>query len=256
MTFFLERAAEKNIFKGVHPGEKALFAAVCLLLALVFSSTAVSLAVIAAVTALLLMGMKISWKLYLRLLMVHLSFLLLGLAAVALETVPAASDPLFAVKLGATAVGVTRHSLTLAVSLFWRAAACVLTMYFLALSTPFEELSWLLRKLKVPGTMLELMALTYRFIFVLAETAAQIFTAQNSRLGYSSWRRAFKSLGILAASLLVKTFHRSQMFYNAMLSRCYEGEMRFLEQHYRVSPSNLLFIAAFALTLVCLHLFF
>jgi len=253
--FSLDWYAEQSRFKDIHPAEKAMFTAVCLFITLLFSRETVSLAVILALTLLLFLVMKIPWSLYFKLLLLPFSFLLPGIIAVALETAPPVSAALLTLNLGPVSLGVTRSSLSLAVNLLLRSLACVFALYFLALSTPFPHLSWLLKKMSVPTFIIELTALTYRFIFVLSETASHIFTAQSSRLGYSSWRNAFKSLGILAASLLVKTFHRSQLLYIAMLSRCYDGELRSLERHYRVSPLNWLIITTFALFLVCLHLF-
>ena len=40
-----------------------------------------------------------------------------------------------------------------------------------------------LRKMRLPALLIELMMLIYRFIFLLLETASAIMTAQESRLG-------------------------------------------------------------------------
>jgi cobalt/nickel transport system permease protein len=254
--FLLDWYADQSRFKNVHPGEKALFTMVCLFITLLFSREAVSLTVIMILSLLLLLVVRIPYRFYFKLLLLPFSFLFIGSIAVALETAPLASPALLAINLGQLSLGVTRSSLSLAINLFLRSLAAVFALYFLALTTPFSHLSWLLRRLKVPPFIIELATLTYRFIFVLAETASCIFTAQNSRLGYSSWRNAFKSLGIMAASLLVKSYHRSQMLHIALLSRCYDGEFKSLEAHYQVSPLNWLIITAFTLFLVKIAYFF
>jgi len=249
-VFLLDWYANNSGFRNVHPGEKVLFTLVCLFLTIFFSRTGVSVSVLILTSVLLLLAARIPPRYYARLLLLPFSFLLVGSLAVALENSPSGSHALLSINLGWVYLGISRNSLNLAFSLMLRSLASVSSLYFLALTTPFSELGWLLRKIKVPPLVIELAALTYRFIFLLAETSGQIYTAQASRLGYSSWKNAFKSLGTLLASLYIKSFHRSQMFHLAMLSRCYDGEFRALEMRYKVSPANWLLITGMTFFLI------
>lgn len=248
-----ELLAEQNRLKEVHPAEKLCFTALCLAAALLFSRLVISLAVFGCLTLLLFLGMGITFKLYLKLLMLPLSFLLPGVVAVVLQSAPADSA-LLVFNFGGLSLGVTSGSIFTGINLLVRATACAFALYFLALSTPFPLLGQLLGKLGVPSFVVELATFTYRFIFVLAETAARIYTAQKARLGYSSLKRSFNSLGILAAGLLYRALYRSEMLYIAIQSRCYEGKMYFLEDSFILSPLNWLAMAIFFFILVCLHL--
>ena len=62
----------------------------------------------------------------------------------------------------------------------WPVSSC---LYFLALSTPMTDILNELRKLRIPALLLELMMLTYRFIFVLLEIASSILTPRNPGWG-------------------------------------------------------------------------
>jgi cobalt/nickel transport system permease protein len=92
------------------------------------------------------------------------------------------------------------------------------------------DLLALLLRLKVPKLLVELMGLIYRFIFVLLETADTMFTAQNSRLGYSSLSTGYRSLGALASTVFIRAYKRSDELYTALESRGYEGELNVLDE--------------------------
>ncbi|WWR17102.1 cobalt ECF transporter T component CbiQ [Lachnospiraceae bacterium JLR.KK008] len=138
--------------------------------------------------------------------------------------------PLFFVIFGGIALLVTMGSPLRAAEVTLRAVGAVSAFYFLALSTPVGELLAVLRKCHLPGLMIELMYLIYRFIFVLTEVWNHMDTAAQSRLGYVDYRTSLHTFGKVAGNLFVLSMRRADAFYNAMESRCYEGELCFLEK--------------------------
>jgi cobalt/nickel transport system permease protein len=82
----------------------------------------------------------------------------------------------------------------------------------------------------VPKLIVELMGLIYRSIFVLLETADTMFTAQNSRLGYSDLKSGYRSLAALASTLFIRAYKKSDQLYIALESRGYDGEINVLEE--------------------------
>ena len=91
--------------------------------------------------------------------------------------------------------------------------------------------------------LIELMSITYRYIFVLLETAdASIF--HRLSLGLCYLEKFLFSLGQLLSNLFSKSFYSSRMLYMALSSRCYQGQLRMLEKKYCLSRSNLCLIAA------------
>ncbi|RYD04039.1 hypothetical protein N752_16750 [Desulforamulus aquiferis] len=164
-----------------------------------------------------------------------MTFLLVGIIAIAVNIVQETSTLLWGVNLFSMTIGINYDSLYTAVNLFLRALAAVSCLYFLSLTTPLTEIISVLRRFKCPELLLDLMSLTYRFIFVLLETAEKIYTSQSARLGYASLRKGYQSTGSLATSLFVRTYKRSLDLYNTLEARCYNGKLEVLEQDYEVS---------------------
>jgi len=97
--------------------------------------------------------------------------------------------------------------------------------------------------------------LIYRYIFVFLDIALSIKYAQTVRLGYSSFRRSIRSLGMLGSTLFVRSWEQGDKLFLAMNSRCYDGKMALFEVHRPVrAPEMLLTSAYFLLTLALLYL--
>ena len=123
-----------------------------------------------------------------------------------------------------------------------KSLGAISAMYFLALNTPMTDVTLGLRRLKVPGLMIELMDLIYRFIFVLWETAANIRTAQDSRLGYTGFRRSIASLGGLSSMVFLRAWNKADAIYSALESRGYTGALNTVAGDYQ--SGTLCFILA------------
>lgn len=113
-----------------------------------------------------------------------------------------------------------------------RSLASLTALLFLALTTPLADIISLLRRCKVPDTLLDLMTLCYRTLFVLSESVHETITAQSARLGYSSLRLSFRSLGYMVANLTVQVWQRSQALHLAALARNNDGALLFLPPAY------------------------
>ena len=77
--------------------------------------------------------------------------------------------------------------------------------------------------------------------------------AAASRRGYSGFARSIRTTGSVYGNLLATSFRRSGACFDAMESRCYDGEIRFLEREKPVTlPAALLFGGLLAGTAVCM----
>ncbi len=90
-------------------------------------------------------------------------------------------------------------------------------------TTTISQLCSGLKWFRVPNTIIELLAFVYRYIFLLLDEVSSMWTAQRSRLGYTSWRKTLKSFGILGGMLIVRAFERAERTNEAMCARGYEG---------------------------------
>ena len=90
----------------------------------------------------------------------------------------------------------------------------------------------LLRRLRCPALLLDLMVLCYRMLFVFSAALHDTATAQRARLGYASPRLARRSLGLLAANLTLQVWQRAQGLHRAAQARNGDGALRLLSPEF------------------------
>ena len=135
---------------------------------------------------------------------------------------------LLAIPVGSWYFGVTAESVHQFGQVFLQCLAAVSCLYFLSTSTPMTELFTALRRMHIPGFLVEMMELVYRYIFVLLEAASQIRNAQECRLGYATLKTGFYSTGQLISNLFLRAYRQADRTYTAMESRGYTDEVRTL----------------------------
>jgi cobalt/nickel transport system permease protein len=227
--FPIDAYAYANRLRWIHPGEKLLFAGATLLVCLYFRSAAVSLAALLLLSVGLSRVAGIPLAVFWRFLRVPAGFIALGVLGITVVAVsPGAPGTLVALPVGPWAVGVTAGSLAQGVGVLAASAGCVASTLFLALTTPIVDITDQLRRWHVPVLFVDLMLLVYRFIFVLLETAHAMHVAQEARLGYSTPRRALRSVGMLASNLYLRANARAKALYTALTARGYTGDLRVL----------------------------
>jgi energy-coupling factor transporter transmembrane protein EcfT len=111
-----------------------------------------------------------------------------------------------------------------------RVETTVTLSLLLVLSTLWTHVLKALRVLRVPVVFVVILGMTYRYIFVMLETAQNLFEARQSRLvgvlnATESRRIAVASVGVL----LSKSFYLNSEVYLAMQSRGFRGEIYMLD---------------------------
>ena len=109
-----------------------------------------------------------------------------------------------------------------------RASAATSCLLLLAVTTPTPDLIQGLRRLGLPAEIAEVALLTWRFLFLLLDAAAAIRGAQESRLGWSNWRRGLHSLGLLIALLLPRAMDSARRLEIGLAARSFDGTLRML----------------------------
>jgi len=145
----------------------------------------------------------------------------------------AASLPMLMLSVGfgpGLAVSWRPDQAPVAAALFARAAGATAWLALLILTTPAHAMIPQLRRIGVPAFLVEIMLLTYRLIFVFAETAAAGYHAQAARLGHAGWRRAVHSLGELAAALFSRAMTRARRMEIGLAARGFEGDLPVLPE--------------------------
>jgi cobalt/nickel transport system permease protein len=87
------------------------------------------------------------------------------------------------------------------------------------------------RALRVPGVVVHLCVLTYRYLFLLAEEMSRLRIALRVR-GYRNRAalHSYRTVGHVAGTLLVRSYERAERVGQAMRCRAFDGEFRALAE--------------------------
>lgn len=127
--------------------------------------------------------------------------------------------------------------------------------YLVFITTRVSDIEKALYALKVPGVIVSVFGMAYRYIFVLTGIAQDMVEARFSRtvgkVGGSSGRR-FSSHS--AAALFIKSQKMSAEVYDAMSCRCYAGKSVSLSS-LKAGPQDFIFAFANAIIILILIVF-
>ena len=249
----LDNYAHSNGLKDMNTFSKVLFAISTMLVSLISTSPLVPLMVTFFMSALIIFQAKIPWKFYIKFLAIPFTFgfitfifmsIFFGVGAPILD-------------LGIFNLAVTEDGFNLGLLTFSRVMGGFTCMAFLALTIPMTELFSELERFRIPQIVTELAMLMYRYIFLFLDEGLNMYHAQETRLGYSSYRKSFKSLGMLGSNLFIRTWIKGEQAHIAMESRGYNGSMRTLkapESIRSIGIRNLALLVSFEVTLlICVY---
>lgn len=140
---------------------------------------------------------------------------------------------------------ISAPGLKTAVLLVLRVETAATLTAVLVLCTPWTHILKALRCLRLPAEIVTMLAMTHRYVFLLIETANQMFESRQSRTvgrlaGPDQRRMTSRTAGVL----LSKSVELSHEVYLAMLSRGFDGEIRILHE-FRFQPRDYLGLTAF-----------
>ena len=103
-----------------------------------------------------------------------------------------------------------------------RAILSVAAVLALIAVTPFPQLTGALGRLHVPGTLIALLEMTYRYVGVLMDEAGHMSDAYHLRAPMHKGLE-MRHMGPFVGSLLLRSFDRAERIYGAMRCRGYGG---------------------------------
>lgn len=241
MHLWIDTFSYHNRLRGLPPRQKVLFAGIVLVLALV-TRPIIQIAIAIWMSVWVVKYAGIPSKIYGRMLSVAIVFWLtsipaLLIAGVALsEQASIQADVLSGWSIGSYYFYLSQQGVLQAGLIFTRTIATVSCLYFLLLTTPFSEVLQVMRQMRCPEILTELLLLMYRFIFILLSTASEFWTAQHSRNGYRTQQRWFYSLSLLVSQLFRRTMENYQQFVLSTAARGFNGTFRvWSPQRYQTS---------------------
>lgn len=214
--------ASHNALLKIAASQKMTFSIFTLLLVSLLRNNSFSVWALLFMSGVIIFHAKIPFKTYITLLLAPIGFVLAGIIAIVIsvtftQSIPASAlwhSPVFTMQFFILPSDILR-----AITIFCTAISATSCLYFLILTTPMFEISKVLSQLKVPTIVIELIELMYRFIFLFLQTVLQLYTAQNARLGYLSYKKSFQSLSLLISALFRTIFFRYQAMSDAMAAR-------------------------------------
>jgi cobalt/nickel transport system permease protein len=236
----IDTLAYSNRLRHLPPSQKLWFALVMLLLALV-THYQVQIVIFGWMSVWIVVYAGIPYRVYGAMLLGVSVFLITSLPAIAIEyasniSPEIQSDALWQMQVWGGHIYLSHRGSIRAIELIIRSWASTSVLFFIVLTIPAIDLATTCAKIGCPPILIELSLLIYRFIFLLADTAQTIVTAQVSRGGYRTPKLRMNSLNLLVRQLIQRTVSRYRQLSLGVMARGFEQEFRFWQlQCYRYS---------------------
>lgn len=136
---------------------------------------------------------------------------------------------------------VSPHGFGVAARLVAKALTIVTLMLVLLATTPPNTLGQAAHALRVPGTLIHVALLTYRYVFVVTQEFSRLRTALRVR-GYRNRAtlHSYRTVGHVAGTLLVRSSEQAERVGHAMRCRGFDGRFRSLAE-FRTRGADILF---------------
>ena len=200
--------AYNNRLRTIRPEQKVIFAFLLLMMAMIGSwKTQVMITIWLA--AWIIGYARVSWKVYAKTLGVVALFLMVSFPALLVSI-----DKSFH-------VSIDRSQISIVMSLLSRSVAAWSCLFFLLVTTPFPEMLYVFKRMKVPSIIIDLLFFTYRFVFVFEKAAEELYVAMKARNGGNHWRHG----GMLVFQLFQKIWHSYEVLRLALWARGVSNEI-------------------------------
>jgi cobalt/nickel transport system permease protein len=145
---------------------------------------------------------------------------------------------IMAIELGSWRLVATDAGLLRFASILLRSWLSVQMAILLTGTTQFPDLLHAMRHLRVPATLVNVIAFMYRYLFVLIDEVMRLLRARDARSARSVDNREGGRLlwraqvaGNMAGQLFLRSYDRSERVYAAMLARGYRGQILTINPH-------------------------
>lgn len=172
---------------------------------------------------------KLKARKYMKIAALPLTFLILSSIAILFQ-IGKVSEGIINIPFLKWYLFITKSSFHKTIWVAARAVSAVTCLFMISLTTPIGDVIGVLRRIKVPNIIIELMYLIYRYMMILIEMNQKMTIAASSRLGYSTIPTSYRSMFGIAANLLVLSFRKASVSFDAMEARGYDGKIEFWQE--------------------------
>jgi len=153
------------------------------------------------------------------------------------------------INLGPLIVQVTIEGIEKASIFTFRIWICVAALNLLILTTKFTQIIQSMEELGLPRIFINMIAITYRFIFLFINEAYRMILAKQSRTTRKESRiQHLRFITNMFSTLFLRAYEKGERVYSAMLARGFNGVTR-AHNHNKRKPTDSLFL--FAVFSIC-----
>lgn len=250
----LEYYSYNSKINSWNPHLKFWYSMVLIVLGIILSNIYISISIVFICGFIIIFLGKISLKKYIDFFKVPIIFLLISVTVININFSKNITG-FYYFNIGDLYIYTTDENIKKSCILFWRALSGVSSMYMLALSTPLNEIIYVMKKARTPKIIIELMYLVYRFIFIMRDSYKSMRKSIESRLGFRDYRISLLSFGKIISNILIISLRKSNSFYDAMESRCYRGEIRFFIREKKIDKKVIIGMGLSIIYLIVLYIF-
>ncbi len=242
----LDYYAHSNGFKNANSMLKMIFAIFTMIISLISTSPFVPISIAFLMSFLLIFKAKIPLRFYLKFMSIPVLFGVITFIFMAIFF--GVYDPWF--KLGLFNLMVYKDGFNIGFLVFSKILGGFSCLGFLALTTPMTEIFFILESMKIPKVVIEIAMMMYRYIFVFLDEARSMYNSQQTRLGYSTLKNSYRSMGMLLSNLFISVWTKGEKLYITMESRCYDGSIKTFNLQKNVGIKNILLLLSFEFLLL------
>lgn len=220
----IDKYAYTNRLSNTNPKIKMGIALIFLIVSMITHNILILLSIIFLMSTAIVFIAKVDFKSYLNLLRIPLYFLIIGVITNIINISFESDSMVHSFKVLNIYIGVSSKSLESSKYILIRSISCLTCIYFFVLTTPFNQVLYLLKKLNISDTVVEISMLIYRFIFIFLEELIDIKKSQELRFGYINLKTSYKSIGILGSLLFKRLIKKYEDMSISLDMKLYDGK--------------------------------
>jgi cobalt/nickel transport system permease protein len=218
----LEDVAQTNNLRMINTDIKLFTGLGAIILCLLSTSCVAPLFIAVILSLSLLLLARIPMQLYGELFLVPLLFTLMSVIVIILLS--GGNEPYWSWNpYSWLSLSITKESINSGIFILFRVVGGTTALLFIALTTPMTDLFVVMRRIRIPETVVDLAMIIYRTIFLIMDQLALTYRAQVMRLGYGSFRESITSFSTLCGSAFIASWDSGEDLIRAMDARCYDG---------------------------------
>ncbi|WGX76054.1 cobalt ECF transporter T component CbiQ [Paraclostridium bifermentans] len=220
----IDNCAYLNNIKDVNPLVKVGMTFIGIIASMLTKNIKIHILIMLFMTALIIFIARVDIKLYIKCLKIPMIFLILSIGLTLINISFENKNYLFNVNIWGLYIGTTEFAVKSSLNILLRSMSCIISIYFLILTTPFNQLIIVLKALHIPHTLIELMILIYRFIFIFIEESEEIYKSQQLKFGYTNLKTSYNSMSLLIKTLFFRMMKRYEDMSISLDIKLYDGK--------------------------------